>query len=62
MSSSYDAPLLLALAILGAVTFLGLGTSWAKHSLFSLFSLVGAQGATAVRFGFSAVPRLLWHP
>jgi hypothetical protein len=59
-SSSHDAPLLPALAILGAVTFLGLGTSWAKHSLFSL---VGAQGATAVRVGFCAVLRLpLWRP
>jgi len=28
--SSHDAPLLPALAILGAVTFLGLGTSWAS--------------------------------
>lgn len=44
------------LAILGSVTFLGLGTSWAKHSLFPL---VGAQGTTAVRVGFSALLLLM---
>ncbi|MDR0259159.1 MAG: DMT family transporter [Comamonas sp.] len=32
--------------------FLGLGTSWAKHTLFPT---VGAQGTTAVRVGFSAL-------
>ncbi|SDA40740.1 MULTISPECIES: EamA family transporter [unclassified Janthinobacterium] len=48
------------LAILGSVTALGLGTSWAKHSLFPL---VGAQGTTAVRVGFSALLLLLfWLP
>ncbi|OEZ59281.1 threonine/homoserine exporter RhtA [Janthinobacterium sp. HH103] len=48
------------LAILGSVTALGLGTSWAKHSLFPL---VGAQGTTAVRVGFSALLLLLfWRP
>jgi len=48
------------LAILGAVTALGLGTSWAKHSLFPV---VGAQGTTAVRVGFSALLLLLfWRP
>ncbi|OBV37485.1 EamA family transporter [Janthinobacterium psychrotolerans] len=48
------------LAILGAVTALGIGTSWAKHSLFPL---VGAQGTTAVRVGFSALLLLLfWRP
>ena len=48
------------LAILGSVTCLGLGTSWAKHSLFPL---VGAQGTTAVRVGFSALLLLLfWRP
>ncbi|WP_326540887.1 EamA family transporter [Pseudorhodoferax sp.] len=48
------------LAILGAVTFLGLGTSWAK---LGLFPLVGAEGTTAVRVGFSALLLLLlWRP
>ncbi|WP_116809849.1 EamA family transporter [Steroidobacter cummioxidans] len=48
------------LAILGAVTFLALGTSWAKYALFPL---IGAQGTTAVRVGFSAVLLLpLWRP
>lgn len=48
------------LAVLGAVTALGIGTSWAKHTLFPL---VGAQGTTAVRVGFSALLLLLlWRP
>ncbi len=48
------------LSILGAVTALGIGTSWAKHALFPL---VGAQGTTAVRVGFSALLLLLfWRP
>ena len=48
------------LAILGAVTCLGIGTSWAK---LTLFPLVGAQGTTAVRVGFSALLLLLfWRP
>lgn len=48
------------LAILGSVTFLGLGTSWAKHALFPL---VDAQGTTAVRVGLSALLLgLLWRP
>ena len=46
-------------AVLGAVTALGIGTSWAKQ----LFPLVGAQGTTAVRVGFSALLLLLlWRP
>jgi inner membrane transporter RhtA len=40
------------LAVLGSVTFLGIGTSWAK---ISLFPLVGAEGTTALRIGFSAL-------
>ncbi|MDR3004279.1 MAG: DMT family transporter [Acidovorax sp.] len=40
------------LAIFASVVFLGLGTSWAKHTLFPT---VGAQGTTAVRVGFSAL-------
>ncbi|MDO5624636.1 MAG: DMT family transporter [Pseudomonadota bacterium] len=60
MTDSRWAFLLPPLAILGAVTFLGLGTSWAKHSLFPL---VDAQGTTAVRVGFAAlVLLLLWRP
>jgi inner membrane transporter RhtA len=48
------------LAILGSITFLGLGTSLAKHTLFPLF---GAQGTTAIRVGFSAVLLLvIWRP
>ena len=48
--------LLPVLAILGSVTFLGLGTSWAKHSLFPE---IGAQGTTALRLGFAAALMLL---
>lgn len=44
------------LAIFASVLFLGLGTSWAKHTLFPA---VGAQGTTAVRVGFSALILLL---
>lgn len=48
------------LAVLGSVTALGIGTSWAKHLLFPA---VGAQGTTALRVGFSALlVLLLWRP
>jgi inner membrane transporter RhtA len=48
------------LSILGSVTFLGLGTSLAKYALFPL---IGAQGTTAIRVGFSAgLLLLLWRP
>ena len=48
------------LAVLGSVTALGVGTSWAKQLLFPA---VGAQGTTAVRVGLSAVLLLLlWRP
>lgn len=48
------------LAVLGSVTALGFGTSWAKQVLFPA---VGAQGTTAVRVGLSAVLMLLlWRP
>lgn len=48
------------LAVLGAVTALGLGTSLAKYWLFPT---LGAQGTTAVRVGFSALVLLLvWRP
>jgi inner membrane transporter RhtA len=47
------------LAVLGSVTALGVGTSYAKH----LFPLVGAMGTTALRVGFSALLLLmLWRP
>jgi inner membrane transporter RhtA len=44
------------LAVLGSVTFLGTGTAWASQALFPL---VGAQGTTALRVGFSALLLLL---
>ncbi|MBA4059823.1 EamA family transporter [Acidovorax temperans] len=48
------------LAVLGSVTALGVGTSWAKQALFPV---VGAQGTTAVRVGLSALLMLmLWRP
>ncbi|AOG23088.1 EamA family transporter [Acidovorax sp. RAC01] len=48
------------LAVLGSVTALGIGTSWAKQWLFPA---VGAQGTTAIRVGLSAVLMLLlWRP
>ena len=48
------------LAVLGSVTALGIGTSWAKHWLVPV---VGAQGTTAVRVGLSALLMLmLWRP
>jgi len=48
------------LAVLGSVTALGIGTSWAKQWLFPA---VGAQGTTALRVGFSALlVLLLWRP
>lgn len=60
MSSTRIASLIPFLAILGAVVCLGLGTSWAKHSLFPA---LGAQGTTALRIGFSALfMLLLWRP
>ena len=48
------------MAVLGSVTALGIGTSWAKQWLFPV---VGAQGTTAIRVGLSAVLMLLlWRP
>lgn len=53
-------PLVPLLAIFGSITFLGLGTTLAKHTLFPLF---GAQGTTAIRVGFSAILLLgIWRP
>ena len=48
------------LAIVGSITFLCVGTSWAKHELFPA---IGAQGTTALRIGFAALIMLLfWRP
>jgi inner membrane transporter RhtA len=53
------ANLLPLLAVLGSVTALGIGTSFAKH----LFPLVGSFGTTALRVGFSALLLLvIWRP
>ena len=53
------ANLLPLLAVLGSVTALGIGTSFAKQ----LFPLVGAFGTTALRVGFSALLLLvIWRP
>jgi inner membrane transporter RhtA len=47
------------LAVLGSVTALGIGTSFAKQ----LFPQVGSLGTTALRVGFSALILLtLWRP
>ncbi|MEO8013594.1 MAG: DMT family transporter [Polaromonas sp.] len=51
--------LLPILAVLGSVTSLGIGTSFAKQ----LFPQVGSLGTTALRVGFSALLLLaLWRP
>ncbi|WP_168923729.1 EamA family transporter [Polaromonas vacuolata] len=51
--------LLPILALLGSVTALGIGTSFAKQ----LFPHVGSLGTTALRVGFSALLLLmLWRP
>lgn len=61
--ASPTAPMLRALtpyaALIGAIVSLCVGTSFAKQ----LFPLVGAQGATAYRVGFSALLLcLIWRP
>jgi len=59
MTSRRLANLLPVLAVLGSVTALGIGTSFAKQ----LFPLVGSLGTTALRVGFSALLLLaLWRP
>ncbi|HEY4093475.1 MAG TPA: EamA family transporter [Luteibacter sp.] len=56
---SRHSPWLPALAVLGSVTSLCIGTSFAKK----LFPLVGAEGTSALRVGFSALVLLLfWRP
>ncbi|QWT20256.1 EamA family transporter [Bacillus sp. NP157] len=57
--NSRSAPWLPALAVLGSVTSLCIGTSFAKK----LFPLVGAEGTSALRVGFSALVLVLfWRP
>ncbi|HAI48261.1 MAG TPA: EamA family transporter, partial [Stenotrophomonas sp.] len=51
MSTSRLSGFLPALAVLGSVTSLAVGTSYAKQ----LFPLIGAQGTSALRVGFSAL-------
>ena len=59
MTSLRSTPWLPALAVLGSVTSLCIGTSFAKK----LFPLVGAEGTSALRVGFSAIVLLLlWRP
>ena len=59
MQTSRFAPLVPVLAVLGSVTSLAIGTSYAKQ----LFPLIGAQGTSALRVGFSALfLLLLWRP
>jgi len=55
MHTSRTTPLWPVLAVLGSITLLAVGTSWAKH----LFPLVGAEGTSALRVGFSALLMLL---
>jgi len=58
MHTSRTTPLWPVLAVLGSITLLAVGTSWAKH----LFPLIGAEGTSALRVGFSAVLlMLLWR-
>ena len=59
MTSPRFAHALPFLAVLGSVTALGIGTSFAKQ----LFPQVGSLGTTALRVGFSAlILLLLWRP
>ena len=59
MQNSRFASLLPVLAVLGSVTSLSIGTSYAKN----LFPIIGAQGTSALRVGFSALfLLLLWRP
>lgn len=59
MTSPHLANALPLLAVLGSVTALGVGTSFAKQ----LFPVVGSLGTTALRVGLSALLVLvLWRP
>ncbi|MEN5071239.1 EamA family transporter [Stenotrophomonas sp. TWI1183] len=55
MSTSRLSSFFPALAVLGSVTSLAVGTSYAKQ----LFPLIGAQGTSALRVGFSALVLLM---
>ncbi len=55
MSTSRLSTFFPALAVLGSVTSLAVGTSYAKQ----LFPLIGAQGTSALRVGFSALVLLM---
>jgi inner membrane transporter RhtA len=58
-SMTQSRSLLPAAAVLGSITSLCIGTSFAKK----LFPLVGAEGTSALRVGFSAIVLLLfWRP
>jgi len=56
MQLSRFTPLVPVLAVLGSITLLAVGTSWAKQHLFPL---LGAPGTSALRVGFSALLLLL---
>src|SRR5512133_613561 len=59
MTSHRLANTLPILSVLGSVTALGIGTSFAKQ----LFPQIGSMGTTALRVGFSALLLLaLWRP
>lgn len=59
MTNHRSVPWLPALAVLGSIVSLSIGTSFAKR----LFPLVGAEGTSALRVGFSALVLLaLWRP
>ena len=59
VSSHRLANILPLLAVLGSVTALGIGTSFAKQ----LFPQVGSLGTTALRVGLSALMLLvMWRP
>ncbi len=55
MTTSRPSMLFPVLAVLGSVTALSVGTSFAKQ----LFPLIGAQGTSALRVGFSALVLLM---
>jgi len=58
MQTSKPISLWPVLAVLGSITLLAIGTSWAKH----LFPLIGAEGTSALRVGFSALClMMLWR-
>lgn len=59
LPTRFSGALLPIAALLGSIVSLAVGTSFAKH----LFPLVGAQGTTAIRVGFSALILIaVWRP